>query len=701
MKWIFLVLFAVLFLATCTEIEPTTTSYTSSTIDSILNWVDTAEKDTNLEIGIRKELLDRAYFANQRLVDDTHKLKNLSKISLAYLALSDTLRFRLTNWELMALAKSNNDPVVQGEAHWDLAAHMKRVRPDSAYYHSREAYHLFKKAHLDSTNIDYPGRVLYLMSRIRESCKDYVGAESDIIKAIAHFEETKNAKNLYRAYNQLGIIQNGLKKFEKALEYYSKAKTYIPLTDTNDQYVFAVQNANNIANTYLRKGEFKTAFTLFDELEKDQNLLRKKPLLYAKVLSSKGYSGLESNMITQKQSLGLLAHSNSILDSLGNQYNKARNYEYLAYIFLSKKDTTNALNSGLCAMRLARATSNNERLLSGFRLMTTIDAKKAGFYAKQYFVLSEKLQQEERILLDKFARIRMETDKIIEENASLAKQKELYSNITLILLTLGTGVFIIIMQHVNNQRLKFKQKQQEANQEIYNIMLDYQGRLEEGKKTEQKRVSQELHDGVLGDMLGIRLILSSLNERNDASAIEQRAQLIKKIQEVEEEIRNISHELSASAYKKVNNFILSIRELINTVSESTKIQVSFTYSEEFHWDTLIGEIKINSYRMIQECLQNGIKHARCKQILVDLRGTPKSISILIEDDGTGFDVNKVKKGIGLKNIISRAEDMKGTLNIESVLGKGTNINIVIPTKFIYINHPKTRDSKETETVIEV
>ena len=111
---------------------------------------------------------------------------------------------------------------------------------------------------------------------------------------------------------------------------------------------------------------------------------------------------------------------------------------------------------------------------------------------------------------------------------------------------------IASLYHSNSQ-LKFKQKQQESNQEIYNLMLSQQGKFEEGKQLEQKRISEELHDGILGEMLGIRLILSGLNEREDQASIDQRAALIEKLRDLEEEIRTISHELNHAAYKKFHN----------------------------------------------------------------------------------------------------------------------------------------------------
>ncbi|MBT8239072.1 MAG: two-component sensor histidine kinase, partial [Croceitalea sp.] len=258
----------------------------------------------------------------------------------------------------------------------------------------------------------------------------------------------------------------------------------------------------------------------------------------------------------------------------------------------------------------------------------------------------------------------------------------------------GIAVFIIVNQRVLNQKLRFGQKQQESNQEIYNLMLSQYGKMEEGKKLEQKRVSEELHDGILGQMLGIRLVLSGLNERNDEASMQQRAELIEKLRDLEEEIRTISHELNQSAYEKVHNFIIAIEELVKTIDVTSDINVNFIYDKNINWDHLQGDLKINSYRIIQECIQNSIKHAQCKNINIRFEYHNKLLNLSVADDGVGFDTTKGKRGIGIKNIVSRVKKLNGTLEINSIINKGTTITVAIPIIFDSINDPNSKVSRK-------
>ena len=694
MRWSYLLLLFILGFYACDSPLNKTHSSIVHTNDSIQYWANEAKNNTALPIENRYALVQRAYQENLNITDKAKQVKNLSRISLAYSKLGDTLSFRKANKTLMALAKQIGDQVAHGEAHWDLGIFLNRSRPDSAFYHYKEAYTLFANSELGEKQY-YPGQMLLAIARIKESGKDYTGAEKEVIAAIESFKKTEALFRLYNAYNSLGEIQSGLNKFDKALEYKFKAKEYIQYAPKERQAQLYLKNQNNIADIYLRKKNYGEAFKLFDHFEETSQKEGNLNLLLRLGYTGKAVSGFKSGRLSSEEAIALIEKSNRALDSMGNTYQKARNQQYLAEIFYAQNQKTEAISKALEAKEIAGATGNNDRLLEVLKLLSQIDTENGALH----FDLNEQLQLKERTIQDKFARIQLETDEVIEENEALAKRTELLAGIALGLLILGIGVFTIISQRVSNQRLKFQQKQQENNQEIYNLMLAQHGKMEEGKKSEQKRVSEELHDGILGQMLGIRLILSGLNERNDPSAIEQRSELISKLQELEEEIRTISHELNAAAYRKVHNFILSIQDLVHTVQKSSELAIHFDYNHQFDWDHLHSDIKINSYRIIQELLQNCVKHAKCKNIELSFQNSKNSLHLEIKDDGIGFDDSKAKKGIGLKNTISRVKKMGATLEINSQPAQGTKVVIAIPNIDLKRQHPKPKSKRNT--VVEV
>lgn len=666
----------------CTNDRETTTSTKLQDKDSIYNIVIWAKDSTTLPLTERKALLEKAYSKAQKEKSLKIRLKNIGQISSTYHSFNDTSRFKKLQEEYITLANQTKDFVGKGDAHIKFGRYYYNKQVDSAYYHFREAYNAYLQAKLKASEVEKPLVALYYMGSIKERNKDYAGAEKEATQVIAYAEENNLNDKLFPGYTLLGIIQNGLDNYEEAVNYHSEAQKYIKYTDPKRQESYQYINQNNIGSIYLRSENYSDAIKVFKSLATNESIKKIRPKLYAKALSSYAYALYKDKEIYNDSLVNTILTSNKVLDSIDYTYDYARNYYFLADI-LAKKDKNKALEYAYASKEVALETENRDRLLNTLQLLTVIDEKNSAKHAEDYFNLNEELQQEERRIRDKFARIQLETDQILDENLTLSKRNELYTKIGIGTLVLGFGLFIIILQRVNNQKLRFNQRQQEKNQEIYDLMLSQQGKLEEGKKEEQKRISQELHDGILGEMLGIRLLLSGLNDRTDEASIAHRNDLILKLQQCEEEIRTISHELNAASQTKLGNFVSSIESYIAQVSESSGIKVCFNYDINYNWDVLPGEIKINIYRILQECLQNSIKHAKAEKTEITFIKETNKLEVLIEDNGKGFDPNKERRGIGLKNMSSRIAKLNGKIFVKSAPSKGTKIKLDIPINPVY------------------
>ncbi len=646
----------------------------------INEWINIARDSTQLSLQGRKQYLVNATEKANTFSNDTVRLDHLSRVSLAYKKLEDSTGFRNMNRRVMDLSRDDKIYKALGESHWDLAAFFKSYGVmDSAYFHYEKAYKSFDQMPLDSTSLSLRGRILYSMGRIQDYFKDYLGAEVNITEALRIFEDLEDRKRIYNCNNILGMVASGMNNSEKALEYFQKAREDIEEFEPDNRTSYIWENGNNIANEYLRNKEYLKSAKAYLKLFNDKGLSTENTSLYSKVVTSRGYAIFkgEKDLEGAKE---LLEKAISLNDSmpLSVENDQARAKQYYSELLATAGDTTLAKQFAKESLTLAKETSNNDHHLQVLRLLTAIDSENAVAYSDEYYELNEKIKHEERAIRDKFARIRLETDEVIQRNELLSKQKQIWTGVALGLLLLGVAFFIIISQRISNNRLKFQQKQQESNQEIYNLMLSQQGKFEEGKQLEQKRISEELHDGILGEMLGIRLILSGLNDKDDEASVQYRADLIEKLQQLEEEIRTISHELSDASYQKFYNFIVSLEDLISTIGTSSGISCSFTYAEGVEWDNLDGDIKINIYRIVQESLQNCVKHAQCDNIQVSFEVKGSMLELKISDDGIGFDTGKGKRGIGLRNIISRVEKINGDLTVDSKKGKGTTTKVVFP-----------------------
>ncbi len=658
-------------------------------VDSIQQLLTIAKTAKELSPDERRTYIQDAEVQALTLSKDSTRLEQLSQVSLAYLKLKDSMGFRQSNAKLLELSKEAEASKISGYSNWDLGDFFETYGAmDSAFYHYRKALESFDRLPKDSTSQSLKARMLYNMSRVQDAYKDYLGGEISAAAAIEIFDELDDDYRLYNTYNMLGILANGLGNSQKAIESYEKARTYLENSDRENKTRLLWQLQNNIANTYQYDGDYEMAKENFQELFTNQKLKEDVPDLYEKVLGSYAFSVLKTEKDTEKAE-ELLQEAFTINAATGDLYDRARLHYYYSEVLAAKGDTLNAIANANESYNIAKETYNNDRALDALRLLTRLDTVHAASYAEQYYQLNDIVQEEERTKRDKFGRIRMETDDIIEENKILTQEKQIWILSSTLMLLFGVTAFIIISLYISNNRLKFKQRQQESNQEIYNLMLAQQGKLQEGKQMAQKRISEELHDGILGEMLGIRLMLSGLNDREDQASMEQRAMFIEKLQAVEEEIRTISHELNNEAYKKFHNFIVSLEDMISGIEKSSGISCTFDYDKKVPWDNLLGDIKINAFRVVQEALKNCVKHAKSENVSISFQLVDDMLKLNISDDGVGFDPNRAKKGIGLKNIISRVKKIKGKVDFDSKPGHGTIIKIQIPASYVEHTVPKT------------
>ena len=666
--WLF---FSLLFIACHEQSNEDEIIGVNSAKDSIALWIKEGRKKTNT-IKDRKYFLNKALTQSKLEQNDSLKMKHFSKIQWSYLNLKDSTSFRTSNKLTANFATQIKDSSALAGSYWDLALflHRKRVK-DSAYYYYGKA----QKIYLQIKKPVKSGQMYIYMANIQNEIKDYVGSEVNSINAIRILKPENDFFHLYSSYNLLGIARKDMKDYDGALVYYNNANNYLNKVDKKRTKQPSLNN--NIGVVYNEKGAYSEAIPYFLKALEFDSLIFKNKRLYAKALNNLAYSRSKLNIIKIAESG--FKRSLEIRTEIEDFEGMSGSYFNLAEFYSNQKDTVNALYFAKNAITYSNKSSNYERLLETLLLLSEIDPKNASKYSKSYADLSERLQDEERNIKEKFTRIEFETEEVIARNALLARQRLMLIGIAIGLFLLAVAAFTIIMQRVKNQKLKFQQQQQESNQEIFDLMLAQKKKVEEGKQLEQKRISEELHDSVVGQMHSVRMLLLGLNKKADETAITLRQDAIEKLKEVQEEVRTISHELNDAAYQKIYNFISSIEDLLKGFQNTEGILAGFEYDDDTDWDQLSGEVKINLYRVIQESLQNCAKHANAKNVSLSLNTNNEGIIATLVDDGVGFDVRKGKKGIGLKNIQSRIQKINGTWGVTSQSGKGTTVQIQVPS----------------------
>ena len=293
--------------------------------------------------------------------------------------------------------------------------------------------------------------------------------------------------------------------------------------------------------------------------------------------------------------------------------------------------------------------------------------------AKEYIKLSDSLQQQERLTRNKLARIEYETDEIIVEKEAISNQFRIILIGSLLVFSFGILFYIILYQRSKHKELLFSQEQQKANEEIYKLMLDKQDEIDEVKKNEKLRISQELHDSIMNKLTGTRLNLFVLTKKRDDETIQKCLEHINGIQNIEKEIRTIAHELHNEAFLTKGSYSSLLEQLFQNQKETYQTECECVITTDEAIETISSLVKMNVYRIIQETLNNINKHAKATKISLNLYIEEGFLCLNVIDNGVGFKVSKSKLGIGLKNIVSRSQSINGKLEIKSQKNKGTKV----------------------------
>jgi signal transduction histidine kinase len=195
-------------------------------------------------------------------------------------------------------------------------------------------------------------------------------------------------------------------------------------------------------------------------------------------------------------------------------------------------------------------------------------------------------------------------------------------------------------------------------------------------ENERKRIATDLHDSAGPLLSTVKLIINSIDAQSehDQHII---AKSSRYIDDTITNLRQISHNLLPNALER-KGLVEATREFIMQVSEKQPLSIELRTTGDIH---IQPEKAIHIFRIIQEIIQNTLKHAKAKQLKISLSQEDGHLLLLIREDGAGFDVKKAKStssGLGMKSLEIRTDIMHGTLAIESSPGQGTNYFIKIP-----------------------
>lgn len=632
--------------------------------DSIL--INLESFDENID---KKNTLEKAFEFVQQIENDSLQIKYLRALDYRALDFNDGLFIDINSKGIDQSIKYK-DTLSLAIFYWDLGDYyLNKNMSEDAYYAFNEAQFLYNQKG-DLANY---AQMLYNLAVIQGQAKDFTGTEVNLIKVAEISQETGNYELLYKSYNVLGVTNYNLRNFDVALKYLNNAIQASGKVKDSDLYRAAT--FNNIGNVYEKKGDYELAIKNYRETLSIKDLYDRDPYLYAMALDNLAYNRLETGELQNvlpdmQEALGIREKIQHLAGISISQIHIAEYYRFTG-------NQTKAIEFAESANTTAQSNRNNRDILASWKLLADLQPENSYTFTSSYIDLSDSLQVEERKIRNKFERIRFETEEVMQRAEMLEEERTIIFLISSLIIIMGSSVFIFYIQRSKNKSLKLERDQKIADEKIYELLLLQSARKDEGKREERDRIARELHDNILTELYANRMNLMFYKYKVGIKGDEKFGQLTDNLMDVEKQIRNLSHELSNTYFDEHKEFGDLIQDLIQKLQlERTH---KLTVDDSVNWSKIASNVKMHTYRILQESVMNIQKHANASFVFIkfSINEEANKIEFVVKDDGKGFNNNK-KPGIGLKNIKSRVQDIKGKITIDSKKGAGTKISIFIP-----------------------
>ena len=489
--------------------------------------------------------------------------------------------------------------------------------------------------------------------------------------ALAIFERLNVKANAAKAKGIMAQIYQMKGDLEKAVVFLNEIINQ-PGTDAISQ----INGIHTLANIYGMEGKFEEALALDErglQLCETANLPVYKSVFYDNMANCYMYS----NRFKLAEEY---FYKTLLIDSGKNDKKQMSDtYLNLGQLYLQQQNPTKAISFLQKSLHLSSVSGYRQGGYQAYMLLSdaykNINADSAYKFLKNAYVIKDSIineGSENKIaeLETLYQKDKKEQQLVLQKSELNQKNYLLVGMLALLTLIIVSGFYIYKRRQIKNQlalQSTILLQQEESSKAIL---------VAEDK--ERSRISAELHDGIGQLMSAAKMNLSAFETEINFTSAEQKksfSNLLTLIDEGCKEVRNVSHQMMPGALQKYG-LERALKEMVQQID--TKILNIDLHVEGLQ---IKGEDHIENilYRIVQEGINNTLKHAKATELHISLEKDFEGIRLSIEDNGIGFNTNqKDINGIGLENIYSRVKYLKGTIDVDSKENEGTLIAIFIP-----------------------
>jgi signal transduction histidine kinase len=496
------------------------------------------------------------------------------------------------------------------------------------------------------------------------------------LNALKLFEQVKDDIGISYSLNNIGIVNQNMGLYDEAIKYQLRSITI--KEKINDRYGLAGSYVN-VGNIYLLQNNYPKAKEFYLKAEKITREIGDKEYLSNALNNlSRFYIGTKK----YKEALPYVDESFALRKSLGDTKGMVScliNHGKI-YTGLQQYNTAEIKLSQALSLAKGEPSCKPElpSLYESFADLYEVTGKMDKALAMHKLFASSKDSIYTSELGNNFAMLQTKYETLQKEKQIQEQKFELTQKNYWIGGAIGLLVLTSLLGYSYYHRRQLKQEAKMQAEILHQQEMATRAVLE-AEEAERQRIAKDLHDGVGQMMSAAKMNLSAVESGLNLQTAEQKLAFENIIQLVDDsckEVRSVSHNMMPNALLK-NNLAAAVREFIDKLDQRVIKVHLYAQGLEERLDLNIETIL---YRVIQECVNNVIKHSGADTLDITIIKEPAELTATIEDNGNGFDTSDKEKfeGIGLKNMRTRVEYLKGTIDVDSAPGHGTVVALHIP-----------------------
>ena len=544
-----------------------------------------------------------------------------------------------------------------------------------------------QKDQLGDEDIRRLADVYFLLAEYEESRFRHKRSFDNYTQSLRYYKRIQDTLQMFNIERQIADRYHKIELYSESLELYEELLAHY--RGINDKYneadvlfematVYKDKGDIDLEQIYLKKAALvnrslkDTTLLLKFTMERVDNYERLNEIDSALIFAFRAFK--LSNEVDNKEFLSSSLYKIGYLNKLRSDYTKAVKYLTEAKEVIPMQPYSE--NRLKIYRQLSDVYSRVNQYDSAFKYSTMGGSLSDSILIKDKRISLDNAAIKYQANENKIKLANTEQDKQQAERENKNQRRILY------LMAAGLSLLLILMyflirfytQKIRSENVVNNQKQEINTQKIReledNIKISSMQSMIEGQELERERIAKDLHDSLGGLLSTIKLQFDSVSSHNGISEIKEYRKANSLLDTAVEEVRAISHNLQPGALMNLG-LVPAINDLINRFEGEHLPDIHFQPIKIP--DDLNNMTVLSIYRIIQELFHNAIKHAKAKEILLQLNSEEDEMVIEFEDDGIGFDINNLKrKGMGLDNLKSRINYLKGNISIDSKEGEGTS-----------------------------